>query len=74
MKHMARCSWVNAINAGGIQYLYAPRQYQELCSIPYKDNWAHFENTQSPTPIISKGFLMCPVILDRKSTRLNSSH
>jgi len=57
MKHMARCSWVNAINAGGIQYLYAPRQYQELCSIANdKDNYSLSENTQSQTNIISKGF------------------
>jgi len=56
MKHMARCSWVNAINAGGIQYFHAPRQYQELCSIPYKDNYSLLENTVSPTNIISKGF------------------
>jgi len=56
MKHMARCSWVNAINAGGIQYLYAPRQYQELCPISDKDNYSLLENTLSQTNIISKGF------------------
>jgi len=33
-----------------------PRQYQELCSIPCKDNYVFFENTPSPTNIISKGF------------------
>jgi len=32
-----------------------PREYQELCSIPNKDNYAKFENTISPN-IISKGF------------------
>jgi len=56
MKHIARCSWVNAINAGGIQYLHEPRQYIELCSNVCKDNYALFENTSSPTNIISKGF------------------
>ena len=56
MKHVARYSWVNAINAGGIQYLHEPRQHVELCSIPNKDNYAHFENTPSPTNVISKGF------------------
>ena len=38
------------------QYQPAPRQYQELCSIANKDNWALPENTVSPTNIISKGF------------------
>jgi len=33
-----------------------PREYQELCSICNKDNYAHFENTPSPTNVISKGF------------------
>jgi len=32
------------------------REYQELCSICNKDNYAHFENTPSPTNVISKGF------------------
>ena len=31
------------------------KEYQELCSIPNKDNYAKFENTISPN-IISKGF------------------
>jgi len=31
------------------------REYQELCSIPNKDNYSNFENTISPN-IISKGF------------------
>ena len=57
MKHMARYSWVNAINAGGIQYLHEPQQYQELCSISVcKDNYSLSENTVSPACIISKGF------------------
>jgi len=57
MKHVARDSWVNAINAGGIQYLHEPRQYIELCSIStHKDNYALLENTPSQTDIISKGF------------------
>jgi len=57
MKHLARDSWVNAINAGGIQYLHEPRQYIELCSIStHKDNYALLENTPSQTDIISKGF------------------
>ena len=29
---------------------------EELCSIAYKDNYSHLENTVSPTGIISKGF------------------
>jgi len=29
---------------------------EELCSIAYKDNYSHLENTVSPTNIISKGF------------------
>ena len=57
MKHMARYSWVNAINAGGIQYFHEQRQYQELCSISaHKDNCALLENIPSQTDIISKGF------------------
>ena len=57
MKHIARYSWVNTINAGGIQYLHEPRQYIELCSITtYKDNYSLSENTPSQTSIISKGF------------------
>jgi len=57
MKHVARCSWVNAINAGGIQYLHEPRQHIELCSInTIKDNYSLSKNTLSQTDIISKGF------------------
>ena len=33
MANIERYSWINAINAGGIQYLHEPRQYIELCSI-----------------------------------------
>ena len=56
MANIGRFSWINAINAGGIQYLHEPRQYQELCSILNKDNYSLSENTVSPTSIISKGF------------------
>ena len=55
MANIGRYSWINAINAGGIQYLHAPRQYIELCSIACKDNYSNFENTIFPN-IISKGF------------------
>jgi len=56
MANIGRYSWVNVINAGGIQYLHEPQQYIKLCSIPNKDNYSNFENTISPTAIISKGF------------------
>jgi len=57
MTNIGRCSWINAINAGGIQYLHEPRQYTELCSITTcKDNCALSENTLLQTNIISKGF------------------
>jgi len=56
MANIGRFSWINAINAGGIQYLHEPQQYIELCSIPCKDNYSLSENTQSQTNIISKGF------------------
>jgi len=56
MANIGRFSWINAINAGGIQYLREPQQYIELCSIPCKDNYSLSENTQSQTNIISKGF------------------
>ena len=56
MANIGRFSWINAINAGGIQHLHEPRQYQELCSInTIKDNYSNFENTISQN-IISKGF------------------
>ena len=56
MKHIARDSWVNAINAGGIQYLHEPRQYQELCSNTCLNNCKLSENTISSSNIISRGF------------------
>ena len=56
MANIGRYSWINSINAGGIQYLHEPRQYIELCPICNKDNYSHLENTLSPTGIISKGF------------------
>jgi len=56
MANIGRCSWVNAINAGGIQYLHEPRQYIELCSICNKDNYSLYQNTPLQTNIISKGF------------------
>jgi len=56
MANIGRYSWINAINAGGIQYLHEPRQYIELCSIPCKDNYSLSENTPPQTDIISKGF------------------
>jgi len=56
MANIGRYSWINAINAGGIQYLHEPKQYIELCSIACKDNYSLSENTQSQTNIISKGF------------------
>ena len=53
MANIGRYSWVNIINAGGIQYFHEPRQYIELCSIANgKDNYSLSENTQSQTNII----------------------
>ena len=58
MKYMAKYSqvcWgddVKPIQKQSQQTLYNT----ELCSIPYKDNYSHLENTVSPTGIISKGF------------------
>jgi len=58
MKYMAKYSrvcWsddVKPIQKQSQQTLYAG----ELCSICNKDNYAHFENTPSPTNVISKGF------------------
>ena len=60
MKHIARYSWVNTINAGGIQYLHEPRQYIELCSNVCKDNYSLPENTLSQTNIISTPYLLEP--------------
>ena len=57
MANIGRYSWINAINAGGIQYLHEPQQYIKLCSISsYKDNYSLLKNTPSQTDIISKGF------------------
>jgi len=55
MKHIARYSWVNAINAGGIQYLHEPRQYTELCSNTCLNNCALSEKTYSPIHLSQKG-------------------
>ena len=58
MKYMAKYSrvcWnddVKSIQKHSQQTLYTG----ELCSISDKDNYSHFENTVSPTGIISKGF------------------
>jgi len=56
MANIGRYSWINAINAGGIQYLHEPRQNIELCSIPCMNNYAFRENIPSSTTIVSKGF------------------
>ena len=51
-----RYSWTTDKYAQRVEYPPTPRQYQELCSIAYKDNPKVFENTTSQTDIISKGF------------------
>jgi len=56
MKHRGRYSWVNDKFGNAIYDWPKPREYMELCSIPYKDNYSLLENTVSPTNIISKGF------------------
>jgi len=56
MANIGRYSWINAINAGGTQYLHEPRQYAELCSIAYKDNYSLSENTLPQANIIPQGF------------------
>jgi len=57
MANIGKFSWINAINAGGIQYLHEPRQYIELCSIStHKDNYSLSEKALQQTNIISKGF------------------
>ena len=62
MKHRNRYSWVTDKYAQNVTYDHPKqREYQELCSIANKDNWAHLENTLSPTPIISKGFFQSEV-------------
>ena len=57
MKYMAKYSrvcWGNDVKP--TQKHCQQKLYQELCSICNKDNYAHFENTPSPTNVISKGF------------------
>jgi len=58
MKYMAKyshISWDDDVKP--IQKRCQQRLYvEELCSIAYKDNYSHLENTVSPTNIISKGF------------------
>ena len=54
-----RYSWSNNKYANCISVIQdppTPRQYQELCSIAYKDNYSLSENTLPQTNIISKGF------------------
>jgi len=63
MKYMAKYSrvcWednVKPIQKQSQQTLYS----EELCSIAYRDNYSHLENTVSPTSIISKGFFQSEV-------------
>jgi len=57
MKYMAKYSpvcWDNSVKS--IQKQCQQTLFQELCSIPYKDNCALSENTLSQANIISKGF------------------
>jgi len=58
MKYKAKYSQVWDNDAKPIQKPPQPTLYNcgELCSICNKDNYAHFENTPSPTNVISKGF------------------
>ena len=57
MKYKKGYSWTTDKYARNVTYDQPKqRQYQELCSIAYKDNYSHLENTVSPTGIISKGF------------------
>jgi len=51
-----RYSWLSDKYGYVSPDLLKPREYQELCSIPYKDNCSLSENTISPTAIVSKGF------------------
>jgi len=73
MANIGRYSWINAINAGGIQYLHEPRQYIELCSIPCKDNSELSENTLFPTPIISKGFFQTAAQKALQNSRIDEA-
>ena len=56
MKHRGRYFWVNDKFGNVIYDPPKPWQYIELCPIVCKDNYSNFENTVSPTNIISKGF------------------
>jgi len=56
MKHRGRYSWVNDKFGNAIYDPPKPRQYIELCPIPYKNNYSLSENTPLQTGIISKGF------------------
>ena len=55
MKYGRRYSWFPNKYAYTDPYPPKQREYQELCSIAYKDNYSNSENTISPN-IISKGF------------------
>jgi len=58
MKYMAKYSpvcWDNSVKPTQKQ-CQQKLNTEELCSICNKDNYAHFENTPSPTNVISKGF------------------
>ena len=58
MKYKAKYSRVWDNDVKPIQMPPQPTLYTcgELCSIAYKDNYSHLQNTLSPTNIISKGF------------------
>jgi len=64
MKYMAKYSRYQKFNTWTSDDFVKPIQKQcqqtlytgELCSIPNKDNYSNFENTISPTAIVSKGF------------------
>jgi len=73
MTNIGRCSWINAINAGGIQYLHEPRQYTELCSISNKDNSELPKNTLSPIAIISKGFFQTAAQKALQNSRIDEA-
>jgi len=60
MAKYSRVCWednVKPIQKQSQQTLYS----EELCSIAYRDNYSHLENTVSPTSIISKGFFQSEV-------------
>ena len=58
MKYMAKYSRISNGFVDAIQKQPQPTLYfpEELCSIACKDNYSKFENTISPTAIVSKGF------------------